>query len=133
MGVTVSNFKSKAPPLPPGHVKISNFFTASSSSVARNTDSGGPERLLEKVEEDEDLAWLNNTDEQKECDTRNSVSNRLDRSEHAELAEEVVATRGDLECPVCSNTRFSSLDDLNTHIDICLNTTFLMAENIQNS
>eukprot|EP01036_Dinobryon_divergens_P030258 gene30258-39476_t len=139
MGVTASNFKSKAPPLPPGHVKISNFFTVSSSSAARlsedssrNVDSGGPEHLLKK-EEDEDLAWLINTDEPKECDTSHSVSNRLDRTEHTALTEEAVATRGDLECPVCNNASFSSLDDLNTHIDICLNTTFLMAENIQNS
>ena len=145
MGVTASNFKSKVLPiLPPGHVKISNFFTVSSSSSSSvaglsadssgSTEAGGTDYQLGEAEAVEDLDWHTTElyHEQKECDINHSVSNKCDRSEHAVLTEEDYATRGDLECPVCNNVRLSSLDDLNTHIDICLNAKFFMEEKIQN-
>ena len=127
MGVTASNFKDSAPLLLPGQGKISDYFAVSSCSSAAghgvdSDDAGGGAIQLEKgVGEDSD--WLFDTEV---CHASNEQCNG-----HSECVNLTDENEDDLECPVCSNVRFSTLNDLNVHIDICLNTKFLMEEDVQ--
>ena len=127
MGVTASNFKDSAPLLLPGQGKISDYFAVSSCSSAagHGVDSdyagGGAIQLEKGVGEDSDWLFDNEV-----CHASNEHGNG-----HSECVNLTNESEGDLECPVCSNARFSSLNDLNVHIDICLNTKFLMEEDVQ--
>ena len=119
MGVSVSNFKNNSTT---SGSKISDYFLSSGRSNSSDGKIVVPDYENEPAGQDEG--------EDEDILSGDVVQEEVDKVIIKEDSQENSSAKCEFECPVCSAVKFSSLRELNRHIDICLNATFLSEENL---